>query len=75
MSNLINLITLWLLMMTLGLRRKQKWIFLKNQTKKKGLFATAYTWQNNQRAQYTQYNLFNWTRNYIKKNNLKIRDK
>jgi len=43
--------------------------------KKKGLFATAYTWQNNQRAQYTQYNLFNWTRNYIKKNNLKIRDK
>ena len=43
--------------------------------KKKGLFATAYTWKNNQRAQYSQYNLSNWIHKYIKKYNLKLQDK
>ncbi len=42
--------------------------------KKKGLFATAYTWKNNQRAQYSQYNLSNWIQTYIKKNNIKLQD-
>ena len=42
---------------------------------KNGLYGTAYTCQNNQRASYTQYNLSNWIKNYVKKNNLKILDK
>ena len=49
--------------------------FFEELDNKNGLFGTAYTWQNNQRASYTQYNLFNWIRNYVKKNNLKILDK
>ena len=42
--------------------------------KKKGLFATAYTWKNNQRAQYSQYKLSNWIKNYIKKINIKLQN-
>ena len=49
--------------------------FFEELDNKNGLFGTAYTWQNNQRASYTQYNLFNWIKNYVKKNNLKILDK
>tara|TARA_B100000989_G_scaffold298696_1_gene289227 strand:+ start:733 stop:1662 length:930 start_codon:yes stop_codon:yes gene_type:complete len=43
--------------------------------RKKGLFATAYTWKNNQRALYSQHNLSNWIRKYIKSNDLKVQDK
>ena len=49
--------------------------FFEELDNKNGLYGTAYTWQNNQRALYTQYNLSNWIKNYVKKNNLKIRDK
>ena len=42
--------------------------------KKKGYFGTAYTWKNNQRAIYSQYNLSNWVKQYLKKNNLKPQD-
>ena len=41
---------------------------------KRGLFATAYVWKNNLRAQYSQHKLSNWVKNYIKINNLKLQD-
>ena len=48
--------------------------FFEELDNKNGLYGTAYTWQNNQRASYTQYNLSNWIKNYVEKNNLKILD-
>ena len=49
--------------------------FFEELDNKNALYGTAYTWQNSQRTIYTQYKLFDWIKNYIKKYDLEIRDK
>ncbi len=42
----------------------------------KGLFGSAYLWENSsERAMNTRINLFNWTKEYIKKKAIKVKDK